>query len=140
MMSTKLSASDDAEVPSSLLYKGSSPLLIVLVWTESLCSILPGVFERAFDYLRTSAPELKEERAMLLEDWLNMESGFGSLGDVSIVQKKLPRKVKRKRAMQSEDGAPAGYGLSCLYVPKFAFLSLHIKLFWSFFFVFFTRQ
>ncbi|KAM0944487.1 putative tetratricopeptide-like helical domain superfamily [Dioscorea sansibarensis] len=68
-----------------------------------------GVFERAFDHFRTAAPELKEERAMLLEDWLNMEAKFGKLGDVSLVQKKLPRKVKRKRAIASEDGVPAGY-------------------------------
>ncbi|KAL5993549.1 Crooked neck-like protein 1 [Asimina triloba] len=68
-----------------------------------------GVFERAFDYFRTTAPELKEERAMLLEEWLNMESEFGYVGDVSIVQKKLPRKVKRKRAIASEDGSAAGY-------------------------------
>ncbi|XP_031480427.1 uncharacterized protein LOC116250716 [Nymphaea colorata] len=68
-----------------------------------------GVFERAFDYFRTSAPEQKEERAMLLEEWLNMESKFGSIGDVSLVQKKLPRKVKRKRAIVTEDSTPAGY-------------------------------
>lgn len=76
------------------------------------CFLLLAVFERAFDYFRTIAPELKEERAMLLEEWLNMESSFGSLGDVSIVQKKLPRKVKRKRAITSEDDAPAGYAVS----------------------------
>lgn len=70
---------------------------------------LVGVFERAFDHFRTAAPELKEERAMLLEEWLNMEAKFGNLGDVSLVQKKLPRKVKRKRAIASEDGVPAGY-------------------------------
>ncbi|RWW47443.1 hypothetical protein BHE74_00046569 [Ensete ventricosum] len=68
-----------------------------------------GVFEKAFDYFRTSAPELKEERAMLLEDWLNTESSCGSLGDVSLVQKKLPRKVKKRRPISSEDGTPAGY-------------------------------
>ncbi|XP_077227697.1 crooked neck protein, putative / cell cycle protein [Tasmannia lanceolata] len=68
-----------------------------------------GIFERAFDYFRTAAPELKEERSMLLEEWLNMESSFGSVGDVSVVQKKLPRKVKRKRAIPTEDGTPAGY-------------------------------
>ncbi|KAG0476689.1 hypothetical protein HPP92_013530 [Vanilla planifolia] len=67
------------------------------------------VFERGFDYFRTSAPELKEERSMLLEEWLNMEAGFGTLGDISLVQKKLPRKVKRKRAISSEDGTPAGF-------------------------------
>lgn len=69
---------------------------------------MSGVFERAFDYFRTSAPELKEERAMLLEEWFNTETGFGDLGDLSLVQKKLPRKVKRKRAISSVDGAPAG--------------------------------
>jgi crooked neck len=46
---------------------------------------------------------------MLLEEWLNVESGFGALGDVSIVQKKLPRKVKRKRAITTEDDTPAGF-------------------------------
>lgn len=79
-------------------------------WRECLYFIfLLGVFERAFEYFRTVAPELKEERAMLLEEWLNLESSFGSVGDVSIVQKKLPRKVKRKRAIASEDGTTAGY-------------------------------
>ncbi|MQL94752.1 hypothetical protein Taro_027432, partial [Colocasia esculenta] len=68
-----------------------------------------AVFERAFDYFRTSEPELKEERAMLLEEWLNLESSFGTIGDVSIVQKKLPRKVKRKRSITTEDGGQAGF-------------------------------
>ncbi|KAK8950929.1 hypothetical protein KSP39_PZI003225 [Platanthera zijinensis] len=68
-----------------------------------------GIFERAFDYFRTSAPEMKEERAMLLEEWSNMETVFADLGDLSLVQSKLPRKVKRKRAISSEDGTPSGY-------------------------------
>ncbi|KAE8125962.1 hypothetical protein FH972_020722 [Carpinus fangiana] len=66
------------------------------------------VFEKAINYFRTSAPELKEERAMLLEEWLNMESSFGKLGDVSLVQSKLPKKLKRRRQILAEDG-PAGY-------------------------------
>ncbi|KAF3333215.1 crooked neck-like protein 1 [Carex littledalei] len=68
-----------------------------------------AVFERAFEHFRHNEPELKEERAMLLEEWLNVESSFGALGDVSIVQKKLPRKVKRKRAITTEDDTPAGF-------------------------------
>ncbi|XP_078438951.1 uncharacterized protein LOC144709307 [Wolffia australiana] len=68
-----------------------------------------GVFERAFEYFRTNEPELKEERAMLLDDWLSVENSFGSVGDVSIVKKKLPRKVKRKRPVTSEDGTNVGY-------------------------------
>lgn len=68
-----------------------------------------AVFERAFDYFRTSAAELKEERAMLLEEWLNKEVSFGDLGDVTLVQKKAPRKVKRKRPLPTEDGSTIAY-------------------------------
>uniref|UniRef100_A0A0D3GHA5 Pre-mRNA-splicing factor Syf1-like N-terminal HAT-repeats domain-containing protein n=1 Tax=Oryza barthii TaxID=65489 RepID=A0A0D3GHA5_9ORYZ len=68
-----------------------------------------AVFERAFEYFRTSAPELKEERAMLLEEWLNKEVSFGHVGDVTLVQKKAPRKVKRKRPVPSEDGSTTAY-------------------------------
>ena len=63
-----------------------------------------GVFEKAINYFRTSAPELKEERTMLLEEWLNMESSFGELGDVSLVQSKLPKKLKKRRQIVTEDG------------------------------------
>ncbi|CAI0459050.1 unnamed protein product [Linum tenue] len=63
-----------------------------------------SVFEKALNYFRTTAPELKEERAMLLEEWLNMESSFGELGDVALVQPKLPKKLKRRRPISSEDG------------------------------------
>ncbi|KAA8528264.1 hypothetical protein F0562_035485 [Nyssa sinensis] len=66
------------------------------------------VFEKAINYYRTSAPELKEERAMLLEEWLNMESDFGELGDINLVRGKLPKKLKRRRQIEIEDG-PAGY-------------------------------
>ncbi|EEF51314.1 crooked neck-like protein 1 [Ricinus communis] len=62
------------------------------------------VFEKAVNYFRTSAPELKEERAMLLEEWLNTEANFGELGDVSLVQPKLPKKLKKRRPIASEDG------------------------------------
>jgi hypothetical protein len=60
---------------------------------------------------------LKEERAMLLEEWLNKEVSFGDLGDVSLVQKKAPRKVKRKRPIPTEDGSTLGYGpLFCSFI------------------------
>ncbi|KAI3792591.1 hypothetical protein L2E82_06474 [Cichorium intybus] len=67
-----------------------------------------SVFESAINYYRTSAPELKEERAMLLEEWLNMETSFGELGDVSLVRAKLPKKLKKRRQIEMDDG-PAGY-------------------------------
>ncbi|EYU40035.1 hypothetical protein ABFS82_05G108900 [Erythranthe guttata] len=67
-----------------------------------------AVYERALSHLRTTAPELKEERAMLLEEWLNMESSFGQLGDVDLVRVKLPKKLKKRRHIETEDG-PSGY-------------------------------
>ncbi|XP_024371438.1 uncharacterized protein [Physcomitrium patens] len=68
-----------------------------------------GVFERAYESLRTVSPEQKEERALLLEEWKETERNFGEFGDLAAVQRKLPRKVKRKRPIISEDGTPAGF-------------------------------
>lgn len=79
-----------------------------------LCDV-SGVFERAFESLRTSAPEQKEERAMLLEEWREAERSFGEFGDVAAVQRKMPRRVKRKRPISSEDGTPAGYESSAVF-------------------------
>ncbi|CAL9220635.1 unnamed protein product [Arabidopsis halleri] len=64
-----------------------------------------AIFDRANTYYKDSTPELKEERAMLLEDWLNMETGFGMLGDVSVVQSKLPKKLKKRKLSSREDGS-----------------------------------
>lgn len=69
---------------------------------------MTGVFERGVNYFRTSAPELKEDRAMLLEDWLETETKFGELGDPNSVRAKLPKKLKRRRQIENEDGPP-GY-------------------------------
>ncbi|AES77037.1 putative tetratricopeptide-like helical domain-containing protein [Medicago truncatula] len=64
------------------------------------------VFEDALNHFRSSAPILKEERAMLLEKWLNLEASSGELGDVSLVQSKLPKKLKKKRRqVATEDGS-----------------------------------
>lgn len=63
---------------------------------------------------------------MLLEEWLNMESSFGELGDISLVQVKLPKKLKKRRQIASEDGL-AGY------VIKFiAFTLFNSKIFYLF--------
>ncbi|PNX84337.1 hypothetical protein L195_g040397 [Trifolium pratense] len=64
------------------------------------------VFEEALNYFRSSAPDLKEERAMLLEKWINFEAPSGELGDVSLVQSKLPKKLKKRRQVSTEkDGS-----------------------------------
>ncbi|XP_010465138.1 PREDICTED: crooked neck-like protein 1 [Camelina sativa] len=64
-----------------------------------------AIFDRANTYYKDSTPELKEERATLLEDWLNMETEFGKLGDVSVVQSKLPKKLKKRKPTSGEAGS-----------------------------------
>lgn len=46
-----------------------------------------------------------------------MESGFGELGDVNLVRAKLPKKLKKRRQIDIEDG-PAAYVL-LLYICLF---------------------
>lgn len=65
---------------------------------------------------------------MLLEEWLNLESSFGSIGDVSIVQK-LPGKVKRKTAIASEDDTPTRYAHLVSVVKFMTLLTSFSKLF-----------
>ena len=69
-----------------------------------------GVYERALRSLKESQPEAKEERVMLLEAWRAHEQSSGDGGDerAAAVEKKMPRRVKRKRPIYTEDGAPAG--------------------------------
>ncbi|KAF9598959.1 hypothetical protein IFM89_033304, partial [Coptis chinensis] len=56
---------------------------------------LEVLFENAINHLRTSATELKEERAIFVRGVVTMESSFGDIGDVGIVQNKLPRSSKK---------------------------------------------
>ncbi|XP_039046026.1 crooked neck-like protein 1 [Hibiscus syriacus] len=46
---------------------------------------------------------------MLLEEWLNTESSFGELGDVSVVQSKFPKELKKRKRITSEEGGVSGY-------------------------------
>ncbi|KAJ4720246.1 Crooked neck-like protein 1 [Melia azedarach] len=68
------------------------------------------VFERAVEYFRKSAPELKEERAMLVDEWLKIEKGFGhELGDLSLVRAERPKKLKMIRPIFTSHGEAAAY-------------------------------
>mmetsp|Transcript_35189 Transcript_35189/g.67252 ORF Transcript_35189/g.67252 Transcript_35189/m.67252 type:complete len:729 (-) Transcript_35189:192-2378(-) len=68
-----------------------------------------GVFERAYRSLKETQPDAKEERVMLLEAWRAFEMRVGSSPEaMEAVSKKMPRRVKRKRAVTTEDGTPAG--------------------------------
>ncbi|KAL0396714.1 UNVERIFIED_CONTAM: Pre-splicing factor clf1 [Sesamum calycinum] len=63
--------------------------------------------ESDYEQKRKCLQRAREERAMLLEEWLNMESSFGEVGDVDLVRAKLPKKLKKRRQIETEDG-PAG--------------------------------
>ncbi|GMH39793.1 hypothetical protein BSKO_07691 [Bryopsis sp. KO-2023] len=72
------------------------------------------VYERAFRSLRESQPDAKEEAVMLLEAWREFEKNTISRDPeerakaVDAVTKKMPKRVKRKRAVVTEDGMEAG--------------------------------
>lgn len=53
---------------------------------------------------------------MLLDEWLKMEKDFGELGDVGLVQAKMPKKLKRQRPIMTDDG-PGGYVKHFLAIP-----------------------
>ena len=48
---------------------------------------------------------MKTSLDKLLEKWLNMETTFGELGDVSLIQSKLPKKLKKRTHVAIEDGS-----------------------------------
>lgn len=64
------------------------------------------VFEKAKSALVNSA---KEERLMLLEAWLQFESSHGDEGSYEKVSHMMPKKVKKRRQLQTEDGVNAGW-------------------------------
>jgi len=71
------------------------------------------VYSRGFTSFRKLQVESKEEAVMLLEAWRKFEkhwytAGFGSSDAVESVEKKMPRRVKRKRPIVLEDGTETG--------------------------------
>lgn len=73
-----------------------------------------SVYERAFNNLRDSQPDAKEEAVMLLEAWRKFEQQAEATGQqqktsaVAAVEKRMPKRIKRKRAIETEDGSNAG--------------------------------
>ena len=45
-------------------------------------------------------PDLKEERAMLLEAWKDLEESFGEEEHIETIKKKLPKKVRKRRKIK----------------------------------------
>eukprot|EP00298_Acanthocystis_sp_HF-20_P028611 c7397_g1_i1.p1 GENE.c7397_g1_i1~~c7397_g1_i1.p1 ORF type:complete len:670 (+),score=269.04 c7397_g1_i1:38-2047(+) len=66
------------------------------------------IFERGCHVLKTETDN-KEERAILLESWKEFESKFGDENSLSEVEKKMPRRVKRKRVIEDDNGEESGW-------------------------------
>lgn len=60
------------------------------------------------NYFKTHAPELNDERAMLLEEWLNTEASFGDLGNVNAARRHIACGY-----------GPAGYGTELIFLLSF---------------------
>lgn len=65
------------------------------------------IYERADKVLRKA--ENNEERALFLESWRDFEKENGDEDSLEKVQKKMPRRVKKKRKVYREDGSDAGW-------------------------------
>lgn len=67
-----------------------------------------ALYKRAFETLRETAPDEKEESVMVLEAWRKFEQAAGGEAELAAVTAKLPQRVKRKRQLYDEGGAAAG--------------------------------
>ena len=75
-----------------------------------------SVYERAYRTLRDDQPDAKEEAVMLLEAWRAFErevsarhgDAGGTAPAVEAVEKRMPRRIKRKRPIVTNDGLEAG--------------------------------
>lgn len=52
---------------------------------------------------------LREERAMLLEAWAEMEEQTADQARIHAVKARMPTRIKKKRPMESEDGQQVGW-------------------------------
>jgi len=66
-----------------------------------------AVFVRAEDAMKTRG--VPEERVLLLEAWKQFEELYGDSKSLKDLMAKLPKKVVRRRKVQTEDGMDAGW-------------------------------
>lgn len=65
------------------------------------------IFDKAYNLLKEDG--LKEERVLLLDAWRGLEKQKGDTDNVLSVEKRLPRRVKRKRMRKDDDGNDLGW-------------------------------
>ena len=66
------------------------------------------IFARGNKHLKDGGGS-REERVMLLEAWRDFERASGDMASLEEIQKKLPRRVKKKRKMYRDDGSDGGW-------------------------------
>lgn len=66
-----------------------------------------AVFAEADGHFRGTGQ--KEERALVLDAWYEMEHASGDADRLAVVNARMPKRIKRKRPVQSEDGVNVGY-------------------------------
>ncbi|EDO45828.1 predicted protein [Nematostella vectensis] len=66
-----------------------------------------GIYKRADKQLRSA--ENKEERVLLLESWKELEDSYGDESSQTEMKNRMPRRVKRRRKLQADDGSDAGW-------------------------------
>lgn len=93
------------------------------------------VYQRAYSSVRESQPNDKEEAVLLLEAWKEHEESQHYLpaderaANVEKVQRKMPKRVKRKRPVRTEDGMEVGQEEYYDYIfPEEAGAAPHLKL------------
>lgn len=67
------------------------------------------VFETAYQQLKQLPGGCKEERVLLLDAWRVMEKVDGDATSVAGVEAKMPRRIKRKRMREDDDGNELGW-------------------------------
>ena len=58
------------------------------------------MYSEAYEYYKTNEPELKEERLMILESWIEMEKEHGTESSYEEVKMKMPKRVKKRRKIK----------------------------------------
>lgn len=96
-----------------------------------------SVYARAYKSLREGQPDAKEEAVMLLESWRAFESNAtasplgadGVPSGVAAVERKMPKRVKRKRTLLADDGSEEGFEEYYDYIfPDEAGVAPNLKL------------
>lgn len=87
------------------------PFQVWISWTEFEVSI--GDLEKSRSIYKRGNTALEsspsEERLLLLESWKQFEEKHGDETSFEEVEKLMPKRIKKRRPIQSEDGTDAGW-------------------------------